>query len=64
MNAVYLPLVIATIGIIASIIGFFFVRTKEGGDPQKGLNRGTFGAGILMIIATVVAIKIHDSWSR
>jgi K(+)-stimulated pyrophosphate-energized sodium pump len=57
MNAVYLPLVIATIGIIASIIGFFFVRTKEGGDPQKGLNRGTFGAGILMIIATVVAIK-------
>ncbi len=58
MNAVYLPLVIATIGIIASIIGFFFVKTKEGGDPQKGLNRGTFGAGILMIIATVVAIKI------
>ncbi|MCH2117265.1 MAG: sodium-translocating pyrophosphatase [Pirellulales bacterium] len=57
MNAVYLPLVIATIGIIASIIGFFFVRTKEGGDPQKGLNRGTFGAGILMIIATVIAIK-------
>jgi len=58
MNAVYLPLVIATIGIIASIIGFFFVKTKEGGDPQKGLNRGTFGAGILMIIATVVAIKM------
>jgi K(+)-stimulated pyrophosphate-energized sodium pump len=58
MNAVYLPLVIATIGIIASIIGFFFVRTKEGGDPQKGLNQGTFGAGILMIIATVVAIKM------
>jgi K(+)-stimulated pyrophosphate-energized sodium pump len=57
MNAVFLPLVVAVIGIIASIIGFFFVRTKEGGDPQKGLNRGTFGAGILMVIGTVVAIK-------
>jgi K(+)-stimulated pyrophosphate-energized sodium pump len=56
MNAVYLPLVIAVIGIIASIIGFFFVRTKEGGNPQAGLNKGTFGAGILMVIGTIAAI--------
>jgi len=57
MNAVYLPLAIAVIGIIASIIGFFFVRTKEGGNPQAGLNMGTFGSGALMIVGTVVAIK-------
>jgi K(+)-stimulated pyrophosphate-energized sodium pump len=57
MNAVYLPLLVAAIGAVASIIGFFFVRTKEGGDPQKALNRGTFGAGILMVLGTVVAIK-------
>jgi K(+)-stimulated pyrophosphate-energized sodium pump len=56
MNAVYLPLVIAVIGIIASIIGFFLVRTKEGGNPQAGLNKGTFGAGILMVIGTIAAI--------
>ena len=56
MNAVYLPLVIAIIGIVASIIGFFFVRTKEGGNPQTGLNMGTFGAGALMIVGTVAAI--------
>jgi len=56
MNAIYLPLVIAVIGIIASIIGFFFVRTKEGGNPQAGLNKGTFGAGILMVIGTIAAI--------
>ena len=56
MNAVYLPLAVACIGIVASIIGFSFVKTEEGGDPQKGLNRGTFGAGGLMIIGTVVAI--------
>ncbi len=64
MNAVYLPLAIAVIGIVASIIGFFFVRTKEGGNPQAGLNRGTFGAGILMVIGTVVAIKLADSRGR
>jgi K(+)-stimulated pyrophosphate-energized sodium pump len=56
MNAVYLPLAIACIGIVASIIGFSFVKTEEGGDPQKGLNRGTFGAGGLMVIGTVIAI--------
>ena len=56
MNAVYLPLVIAVIGVIASVIGFFFVRTKEGGNPQTGLNQGTFGAGALMIVGTVAAI--------
>jgi K(+)-stimulated pyrophosphate-energized sodium pump len=56
MNAVYLPLVIAIIGIVASIIGFFFVRTKEGGNPQTGLNMGTFGAGAIMVIGTVAAI--------
>ena len=57
MNAVVLPLTIAIVGIVASFLGFFLVRTKEGGDPQKGLNRGTFGAGILMVIGTVIAIR-------
>ncbi|HSK09745.1 MAG TPA: sodium-translocating pyrophosphatase [Vicinamibacterales bacterium] len=57
MNAVHLPLVVAVIGIVASIIGFFFVRTREGGNPQAGLNRGTFGAGILMVIGTLLAIR-------
>ncbi len=57
MNGVFLPLAVAVVGIIASIIGFFFVRTKEGGNPQTGLNMGTFGAGALMIVGTVGAIK-------
>lgn len=58
MNGVYLPLAVAVIGIVASIIGFFFVRTKEGGNPQTGLNMGTFGAAILMVIGTLIAIKM------
>lgn len=56
MNAIYLPLVVAMVGIIASIIGFFFVKTGEGDDPQQGLNRGMFVAGAVMIVGTVGAI--------
>jgi K(+)-stimulated pyrophosphate-energized sodium pump len=57
MSCVYLPLAIALVGLVASIIGFFMVRTKEGGNPQAGLNRGTFAAGILMVVGTIFAIK-------
>ncbi len=57
MNAVYLPLVISVIGIVASIIGAFFVRTKEGGNPQAALNMGTLVASVLMIVMTAVAIQ-------
>ncbi|MDA8746545.1 V-type H(+)-translocating pyrophosphatase, partial [Rubripirellula amarantea] len=58
MNAVYLPLVVAVVGAVASIIGFFFVNTEEGGDPQKGLNRGMFVSGGLMIVGTIAAIHM------
>ena len=43
-NFVLLPLLIAAAGIIVSIIGTFMVSVKEGGDPQKALNRGEFGS--------------------
>ncbi len=47
---VLLPMVLAAVGILASILGTFFVRTKEGGDPQVALNTGTFVAAGLMIV--------------
>jgi len=56
LNAVMLPLILAGVGIIISIIGTFFVRTSESGNPQKALNQGTFGAGILMAIAAYFLI--------
>ncbi len=52
INLIILPLFLAGLGIVCSIIGTFAVRTKEGGNPQAALNLGTFGAGILMIIFT------------
>ncbi len=57
LNAVLLPLVLAGVGIVTSIIGTFFVRVSEGGDPQKALNRGEFLSAIVMLIATFLIVK-------
>lgn len=57
-NAVLLPFIIAAAGIVISIIGTFFVRTKEGGNPQTALNLGTFLTAGLMAVLTIVLIKI------
>ena len=53
----FLPLLLATVGIIASIVGTFFVKTKEGGNPQTALNTGSIIAGVLMLIGSYFAIK-------
>jgi K(+)-stimulated pyrophosphate-energized sodium pump len=42
LSAVLLPLALASVGIVMSFIGTFFVKVKEGGDPQKALNMGEF----------------------
>ncbi|HOO20528.1 MAG TPA: sodium-translocating pyrophosphatase [Kiritimatiellia bacterium] len=54
---ILLPLVIAGAGILFSIAGTFFVRTKEGGNPQTALNQGTFGACFIMAVATYFICK-------
>ena len=56
LGAVYLPLVLAAVGIIMSIIGTFFVRVKEGGNPQTALNIGEFGSAGLMVVASYFVI--------
>jgi K(+)-stimulated pyrophosphate-energized sodium pump len=56
LSAILLPLFIAGAGILVSIIGTFFVRVKEGGNPQKALNQGTFLASGLMIVVTYLII--------
>ncbi len=51
-----LPMVIAGVGIIASIIGASFVRVKEGGNVQKALNTGNWVAIILTVIASYFVV--------
>ena len=57
LDHVMLPLIIAGVGIIVSIVGTLFVKTREGGNPQTALNIGTFGAGIIMVIVSFFIIK-------
>lgn len=54
---VILPLLLAGLGIFVSIIGTFFVKTKEGGNPQTALNIGTGSAGVLMLIFSYFIIR-------
>ncbi len=56
LGAVYLPLVLAAVGIVMSIIGTFFVKVKDGGSPHKALNIGEFGSAGLMLIASYFII--------
>jgi K(+)-stimulated pyrophosphate-energized sodium pump len=65
LSAIFLPLILAALGIVVSIIGTFFVRTKEGGNPQAALNIGTFGAGIFMLIVSYFVIQrvLPETWS-
>ncbi len=51
-NPVVLPLLIAAAGIVCSMVGTFFVKTKEGGNPQHALDLGAFGAAGVMAVAT------------
>ena len=48
-EAALLPLILAAVGIVISILGTFFVRTKEGGNPQVALDIGAFGAAGVML---------------
>jgi len=57
LGAVYLPLALAAVGIVMSIIGTFFVRVKEGGSPHAALNLGEFGSAGLMLVASFIIIK-------
>ena len=64
LNAVLLPLVLAAVGIITSILGTFLVKVKDGGDPHKALNMGEFASAFLMLILTYFIIQwmLPNTW--
>lgn len=65
LEAVILPLVLAGVGIILSILGSLLVRVKEGGNPQKALNFGEFSAAGMMIVASyfIITWMLPQSWT-
>ena len=57
------PMIVAAIGIILSIMGIFFVRTKESATQKNLLNAlllGTGGSSLLILIA--IAIMAYTGW--
>ncbi len=55
VNGVIFPMALAGAGILASIIGTFFVSTKEDANASEllsALRKGVFSTGILIVIAT------------
>jgi K(+)-stimulated pyrophosphate-energized sodium pump len=57
--AILFPLLISALGIVASIIGTFIVRTKKGSDKVSGpLRNGTFLAAALVIAGSYVLTKM------
>ncbi len=58
MTFMALPLGVASVGILSSIIGTFFVRTREGGNPRKALSLGTIGASVLMLVGVFFLLQV------
>jgi len=56
-NFVILSLILAGAGIVVSIIVTFFVKTREGGNPQTALNVGTGIAGVLMLLISYFIVR-------
>ena len=52
------PLVIAAIGILASVIAYFFVRGKENSNPHSALKMGSYVSSAIVAIASFVFSKI------
>ena len=64
LSAVLLPLVLAGTGILTSILGTFFVRVKEGGNPQSALNIGEFVSAVVMLVASwfIIHWMLPETW--
>ena len=61
---VVLPLVIAAVGVIISVVATYFVKTKEGGNPQHALDGGSFGAAGVMLVLSYFIIDYFLSAAK
>ena len=55
---VIVPLIFAAAGVVASIIGMFFVRGKEGQNPTKALNMGTYATCVAFAVLSLVVVLV------
>ena len=57
-KAAIFPAILSALGIVASVIGTFMVQGKEGGNPQKALNRGEYTADAIVVIGAI-ALSVY-----
>jgi K(+)-stimulated pyrophosphate-energized sodium pump len=57
LSPILLPMVIAGMGIVASLLGILCVRVKEGGNVQASLNLGNYVSVIVSAVASYVIIR-------
>lgn len=65
LSATLLPLFLAAIGVLASIVGTFFVQGDETSNPQRALNRGELVAAAIMLLGSlgVIMMVLPESWN-
>ena len=61
VSGVALPMLLAALGVLASVVGTFFIKTKEGASQRNlltALRTGTYISAVLIVIIAFVAVKV------
>lgn len=61
VNAIIIPLLLAGLGLVVSVIGNLAIVLAKKGDPQKLLNRGIYLASLLMAIGAYFIMRYFSS---
>ncbi len=59
------PLILGALGILASLVGMYFVKTGEGNDPGKALNTGTVATTVIfggLAIGATFMLGFENPW--
>ena len=60
MNGVAVPMLLAAMGVVCSLVGTFFIKTKEGASQKNllaALRRGTMISSLLIVIAGFCVVR-------
>ena len=54
----FLPLALASLGLICSLGGIYLVKKYSSSSPEKALRTGTIGASVIFIVTSLILVKI------
>ena len=57
-NALIFPLILAALGIIASVIGTLFVKDSKGSDPHGALKKGSYSAAVIVAAGAILLSRL------